>query len=96
MKTAMLPPDHPDAPKFWMYESSGVLRPVVEAYLKGQDLSTEQIGLMRAYLHQWVRSPVWKPGSQLEMLRLRICAIETRADITDCLAVAEFLGIDPL
>jgi hypothetical protein len=92
----LLPPDHPDAPKFWMYETSGVLKPVVQAYLNGERLRPEQVRLMRDYLCQWVCSPVWGPSGSLEALRLRVAAIETGQDIDDCIQVCVDLGMDPL
>ena len=55
----MISPDDPRAPKYWMYEESGVLRPAVEAYLNGEPLTAGQVKLMRLYLKQWIDSPVW-------------------------------------
>ena len=55
----MLDPAHPDAPKFWMWETSGVLRPAIMAYIDGHTLTAAQCATMRAYLRQWVGSPVW-------------------------------------
>jgi hypothetical protein len=46
-------------PRYWMYETTGVLRPAVEAYLAGS-MSPEQITAMRAYLRQWIDAPVWE------------------------------------
>ncbi len=96
MTPKMLPPDHPDAPKFWMYESSGVLQPVIRKYLLADELTAAEIGLMRAYLWQWVASPVWGPSGALEVLRLRVAAIETTEDIEGAVQMAVNLGIDPL
>ena len=45
----MFPIDHPDAPKYWMAESSGVLKPVVhKLVLHGEDLDANEIHLMQA------------------------------------------------
>jgi len=93
---ARLPPDHPDAPKYWMHESSGVLEPVVRAYLQGDELEAHQVDLMRAYLYQWVMAPVWGPSSILEALRLRAAAIESRRDIDDAIEAMVEIGMDPL
>lgn len=92
----LLPPDHPDAPKFWMRETSGVLKPVVKAYLDGDPLDVHQIDLMQCYLHQWVRSPVWAPSGALEVLRLRVVTIATREDIDAAIEAAVALAMDPL
>lgn len=39
-------------PGFWMNETSGVLRPAVEAYLRREPMTPNQIAAMRAYLRQ--------------------------------------------
>lgn len=92
----MLPTDHPDAPKYWMHETSGLLRPVIEDYLNGYGLSQGQIGTMRAYLRQWFASPAWGPSDELYALRARIEAIASRDDIEGIIEDAMDLGIDPL
>lgn len=92
----LLPPDHPDAPKYWMYESSGVLRPVVEAYLHGEVLNRHQIGILRAYLAQWVQAPVWGSSRRLDSLRFNVWTIKTQNDIRAALETAVDLGMDPL
>lgn len=45
---------HPD---FWMYETSGVLRPGVKAYLKGKPMKAKEIAAVRAYLRVWIFAP---------------------------------------
>jgi hypothetical protein len=96
MSPTLLPSDHPDAPKYWALEASGVLEPVVRAYLAGDDLSLVQIQLMRAYLWQWVKSPVWGPSGALEALRLRVVAIQTHVEVEDAIETMIALGMDPL
>jgi len=92
----LLPLDHPDAPKFWMYESSGVLATAVTRYLQGDDLTPEEVDLLKAYLWQWYKSPVWEPSGTLEALRLRVAAIATRQDIDDIIEAGLEIGMDPL
>ena len=87
-------PDDPDAPRYWM--NSGKLRSVVTAYLRGEWLDADQIPIMREYLWQWVKSPVWGPSGELEILRLRTKEIQTRQDIRDVIDAAVELGMDPL
>jgi len=96
MMPELLPPDHHDAPKYWMYETSGVLKPAVQAYVKGKRLSAHEISLLKAYLWQWVQSPVWAPSGSLEGLRLRVAAITNQEDVHASIAVAVKLGMDPL
>lgn len=79
---------------FWMHETSGVLRPAVEAYLKGQPMSDEHIAAMRAYLRQWMAGP-WE-GETVDALRAGVDQLTSRQAIRDWLRQAEVEGIDPL
>jgi hypothetical protein len=87
-------------PGYWMHETSGVLRPAVEAYLQGKALSPPQIATLRAYFRQWIMSPVWdqnphgNPG--LAQLRAGIDGLTSRAAISLWLHKAVEEGIDPL
>lgn len=97
----MLPdPDDPRAPKFWMNETSGVLRPAIEAYLSGGEMTPDQVGAMRAYLRQWIMSPAWdmNPHGSAELSGLRdgIDSLVNRAQISSWLTKAIDVGIDPL
>jgi hypothetical protein len=89
-------PDTDDSPKYWMHETSGVLRPAVEAYLNGEPLSPSDVRILRAYLFQWVQSPVWAPSGILEALRLRVAAIADEGELRACVNAAVELGLDPL
>jgi hypothetical protein len=84
-----------DAPGFWMNEMSGVLKPAVEAYLRGELLTHGQIAAIRAYLRQWMAAP-WHGGEDIEGLRAGIDGLTTRGAINAWLARALEAGIDPL
>jgi hypothetical protein len=104
----LIPPDHPDAPKYWMYETGGKLVPAMERYLKGEPAEPDDVNLIRAYLRQWIDSPVWDDGVDLGIpadpiegvtlddLRRKVREIRTRLDIDVWLADALDLAIDPL
>jgi hypothetical protein len=78
---------------YWMNETSGVLRPIVERYLNGGDLDDAAIAIMRAYLPQWMEGEAWFGAA---MLRTRVAAIATTADLRDWLNAAAEIGVDPL
>lgn len=82
-------------PGFWMHETSGVLRPAVEAYLQNHPLHAEHIASLRAYLRQWIAAPEWT-GEGVDDLRSRIDKLISRTAISRWLADALELGIDPL
>lgn len=80
-----------------MNETSGVLIPVVKAYLNGEPMNVKQIAAMRAYLRQWINAD-W-PGTgdaDLADLRVSVNDIISRDDISAWLSRAEALCIDPL
>lgn len=94
-------PADPRAPKFWMYEASGQLRPAIEAYLNGKSMTPHQVATMRAYLRQWIMSPVWDQnphgGQQaIDGLRDMLDSLVSRKQIKRWLDKALDVGIDPL
>jgi len=100
----MNPMLHPDAPKFWRFESSGVLAPAIERYLKNETLTIRDVTLIRRYFEQWINSTVWDQNpnhdaeSRAELARLRktAAAIATARDIRDWVHEALDIGVDPL
>lgn len=84
-----------EVPGYWMHETSGVLRPAVEAYLNGWPMTDAQIAALRGYLRQWIAAPVWR-GADVDELREWIDGLTSRAAIKRWLDYAERCGIDPL
>lgn len=88
-------------PGYWMYETSGVLRPAVESYLAqaidrdAPAMTGRQIAAMRGYLRQWINAPVWR-GPLIDVLRSQVEEITTRENIEHWLDRALDAGIDPL
>lgn len=82
-------------PVYWMHETTGVLRPVVEAYFSDIRLDGQQLATMRAYLRQWIAGD-WVPSPELEKLRARIDGITTHEALSEWLNDAYEIGIDPL
>jgi hypothetical protein len=93
----------PQPPKYWTFEPRE-LGVAVHAYMAGKDLTVRDVLLMRAYLRQWVDSPVWEGypyetdgGRQwLAELRERVRAIASRDDIAQCLSIMTARRMDPL
>lgn len=82
-------------PRFWMYETSGTLRPVIVAYLEGETLNEKQIATMRVYLRQWIEATCWR-GEVVDNLRGRIDQLTSREAIDAWLHDALEVCIDPL
>lgn len=81
-------------PGYWMNETSGVLRPAVEAYLNHKPMTDAQIAAMRAYLRQWIAGP-WA-GPRIEELRESVDGLTSRRAIVRWLDLAMDEDIDPL
>ena len=81
-------------PGYWMNETSGVLRPAIEAYLLEKDMTAQQIAAMGAYIRQWMEGAFIGPG--IEELRARIGGLTSRDAIESWLDDALELSIDPV
>jgi hypothetical protein len=86
--------DNASGPKHWANETTGVLRPVVEAYLRGEPLNATQVAVMRIYLQHWI-SADWG-NLDVDELRQAAKRIATRTDVVKWLNMAVALGLDPL
>lgn len=91
-------------PKYWQYETGGELRPAIERYLRGEELTVRDIYLLQAYLMQWVDSPAWDQNpaateesrARLSLLRAKTHKARTLQQINDCLKMMDEDGLDPL
>jgi hypothetical protein len=83
------------SPLYWMYETSGVLRPAIVAYLNRDPLNDEQIAAIRHYLAQWIYAPGFD-GEGVGRLRDTIGGLKSRDAIDQWLYHADQIGIDPL
>jgi hypothetical protein len=82
-------------PGYWMYETSGALKPVVLKYLDGAELDLAEVGIMRAYLRQWVWADGFL-GPEIDRLRSGVDHLYNAGDIRAWLGRALDAGIDPL
>jgi hypothetical protein len=83
-------------PRYWMYETGGLLAAAVMAYLRNEPMTSDDIALMRAYLTQWIMPSVWGATPGIDKLRLDVHNIRSRAEIDAWLFDALREGIDPL
>jgi hypothetical protein len=97
-------PDDPRAPKYWMHETGGELVPAIGRLMKGAPLAPRDIAVIRAYVRQWINSPVWDMNAHagaadaaaLAMLRQAVDGLTTAARINLWLAMADAEGMNPL
>jgi hypothetical protein len=81
-------------PDFWMFETSGVLRPAVRAYLKDKPMTAKDIAAIRTYLRVWIFAPEF--AGDVEALRQAVDRLTSRKAIDDWLAIAREEWISPL
>jgi hypothetical protein len=84
-----------------MNETTGKLKPVIETYLRRRgEMTLRDVAVMRAYLVQWIESPVWDMNPHgtdgLAALRLEAGAIRNVAEIDAAIAHMTEAGLDPL
>lgn len=82
-------------PGYWPNETSGVLVPVVRAYLEGVELDVAGVATMRAYLRQWIEAPAFV-GADVDELRAAVDELVTTDDVRAWLERAVDAGVDPL
>lgn len=80
---------------YWMYETSGVLRPAVRAYLNNETMTPLQIAAMRAYLRLWIGAPHLR-GAEVETLRRDVDTLTTQSAMRRWIHTAIDAGVDPL
>lgn len=95
----------PHIPGYWMDETGGELASAVGAYIKGERfLTLRELALMRAYVKQWILSPVWDENPfqdahgivKLKQLRADAGRIASEAALDAWLDAAVEQGFDPL
>lgn len=97
-------PGDPDAPKYWANETGGELGPAIERVLRRRPLTERDIEFVRAYLKQWIDSPVWDlnpnadatAAAALSRLRASVGYIQTAAAVECWVKFAADEGMDPL
>ena len=73
----------------------GVLRPAIEAYLDGGEMTSTELMALQAYLKRSITEPNWR-GDGVEGLRERVEGLDTREKLKEWLHDALELGINPL
>jgi hypothetical protein len=88
---------------YWMFETTGVLRPAVEAFLFTQTpLSEPHVAALRAYCRQWIElfePPDGAPEAErrvIERLRRMVDGLVDRTSIRIWIMNAADIGADPL
>lgn len=78
------------APVFWMHETTGKMKRIVQKFLSNTPLNAEELGVMRWYVHQWVDALPSKPEDYE-----RIRSMSQQELNSYCFNVLLDMGIDP-
>jgi hypothetical protein len=90
------------APGYWMDRTGGLLRPAVEAYLHGGEMTPTGLMALQAYLKRSIPAPNWRGEGveglreRVEDLRERVEELDTREKLEAWLDDALDIGIGPL
>ena len=90
------------APGDRMDRTDGLLRPAVEAYLRGGEMTPTGLMALQAYLKRSIPAPNWRGEGveglreRVEDLRERVEDLDTREKLEAWLDDALDIGIDPL
>ncbi len=68
-------------PRFWMEETTGTLADAVETYMNGERLTTEQLHLIKLYLHQYLERAVLASDANRKRLLSRVDKLQTTSDV---------------
>ena len=91
-------------PGYWMNEMSGRLAPAVWTWLTFPgEITADDLALLRAYVIQWIDSPVWDPNPFadeqsrliLDMLRTNAHRIASGEDLANWVKLAVEFCVDP-
>lgn len=64
-------PDKPGSkPVYWMNESTGELKAIIEKFLKDIDLTQPELKTLRWYVYQWVKGMPGKPHGFESILKM--------------------------
>lgn len=92
-------------PADWRDETTGELRPAVEAYLRGEPMTTAHIAALRRICGKWINAPAWDRNpyltnpkiAELNALRDAIDGLTSREAFDRWLDDAfDQLDLDPL
>jgi hypothetical protein len=83
------------APNYWMNETTGVLRPVIEKYLRGDALDGAECATMRAYCRQWIMADGFV-GEDVMALRREVHTLTNNAAVRTWMEKAFEANVDPL
>ena len=84
-------------PGYWRNEVSGQLAPVVEAFIQQENLTADQVVMLKLYFKQWIWADVWSgSGPEIAHLRVMLDEVVTQHGLNAWLMRAMDLGIDPL
>jgi hypothetical protein len=94
-------PDYPypfpvvSPPHYWMTEQTGRLASAVEAYINGDALTPDALGLIKQYLRQYLERAVMTGDAKREQLLDRVAALRTSRDIERFADDLAEIGVEP-
>jgi hypothetical protein len=94
-------PDYPypfpvdTPPHFWMEETTGALAAAIEVYMRSEDLTPDQLNVLRIYLQQYVERAVMSDPTQRGRFLSRVQSFRGVADLERLAEDLAEVGIEP-
>lgn len=70
-------------PNYWLNEQSGILKEAVEAFFSDEDMSSEDIEILKAYISQWLEPPMLIPANERVRLKDELSQITTKKGLKE-------------
>ena len=96
-----LNPDYPypfpvdSPPHYWMTEQTGRLAAAVEAYINGDALPPDALGLIKQYLRQYVERAVMTGDAKRNLLLGQVAALRSGREIERFADELAEIGVEP-
>lgn len=94
-------PDYPypfpvaSPPHYWMTEQTGRLAEAIEAYINGDALAKEQLGLIKAYLRQYLERAVMTGDAKRNRLLEQVAALRDSREVERFADDLAEIGVEP-
>jgi hypothetical protein len=94
-------PDYPypfpvaSPPHYWMTEQTGRLAGAIEAYINGDTLTSDALGLIKQYLRQYLERAVMTGDAKRRKLLDQVAALRSSRDIERFADELAEIGFEP-
>lgn len=82
-------------PRFWMEETTGLLAAAIEVYLRNEDLTADQLEVLKIYLRQYIERAVIADAADRRALLERVEKLKRVSDVERFADAMSEAGLEP-